>query len=249
MLLPGACSTWCGAGHLPRHGCSEAWLAGLRPHLERPGQLAVEATMLASLPALLVYDNDIHAELFEDQTLTGGDTKTGTDLQIGLAVAALSLGGVRLAGGDDGRDLEVAAESVAATGAVTALLKVAVQRERPQSETRASFPSGHTSISFASATFLARTLADQGDEWYWKLGYASLLPATWVGLSRVEGNRHFLADVVAGALIGVFATNTIYDAHYGAGSGQGIFGAPEGWSLEVAPAEGGGIAFGLSVRF
>lgn len=61
----------------------------------------------------------------------------------------------------------------------------------------ASFPSGHTAISFAFAwvMFLRR-------ERFWKV---ALMLAVLVGLSRLYLNVHFPSDVVVGAIFGMIA--------------------------------------------
>jgi membrane-associated phospholipid phosphatase len=57
-----------------------------------------------------------------------------------------------------------------------------------------SFPSGHTSMSFAIATIQADLHPDQAPYWYGA--------ATLVGISRVKLKRHHIGDVVAGAALG-----------------------------------------------
>ena len=81
---------------------------------------------------------------------------------------------------------------------VTHSIKAVVKRTRPDGSTQNSFPSGHTSVSFASATVLQR-------EFGWKVGLPAYAMATYIGMSRVEGKRHFASDVLFGAAIGVMA--------------------------------------------
>ena len=120
-------------------------------------------------------------------------------VQVGGSVATYTIG--RLAGKPDvadvGRDL-IRAQLVA--GGVTRLLKHAVRRERPagSESSRTSFPSGHTSSTFASATVLGRRLG-------WKVGVPAFGLASYVAASRVVDNSHFLSDVMFGAAIGVTA--------------------------------------------
>ncbi len=71
-----------------------------------------------------------------------------------------------------------------------------VQRERPNGN-RLSFPSGHTSSSFATATALAYSYGP-------KVGIPALLVATFVGASRVSDGAHWLSDVVGGAALGIY---------------------------------------------
>lgn len=59
-----------------------------------------------------------------------------------------------------------------------------------------SFPSGHTSASFSTATSLSIAYP----KWY--VIAPSFLWATWVGYSRMELGVHYPSDVLAGALLG-----------------------------------------------
>ncbi|HVC20441.1 MAG TPA: phosphatase PAP2 family protein [Vicinamibacterales bacterium] len=86
-------------------------------------------------------------------------------------------------------------------GLVTDALKIAVRRTRPNGANY-SFPSGHTSVTFASATVLARAYG-------WKVGLPAFLAATYVGASRIESRHHYLSDVVFGAAIGIAGGRTI----------------------------------------
>ena len=85
--------------------------------------------------------------------------------------------------------------------AITQGLKFATQRERPDHHDKHSFPSGHASATFASATVLQRHLG-------WKAALPTYTVASYVALSRLHENRHFLSDVVFGAALGVAAGRT-----------------------------------------
>lgn len=77
-----------------------------------------------------------------------------------------------------------------------------VRRERPETENlsvfeggKASFPSGHVAGGFATATVL--------NEFYGpKIGIPAYLFAGFVGLARLEDNKHYASDVVGGAVVG-----------------------------------------------
>ena len=58
-----------------------------------------------------------------------------------------------------------------------------------------SFPSGHTSASFAAATVLVRS--------GWKAAPVAVLVAVLIAFSRLYLNVHFPTDVLAGVLTGV----------------------------------------------
>ncbi len=72
-----------------------------------------------------------------------------------------------------------------------------VQRERPSKRNKLSFPSGHTSSSFATATSLAYSYG-------YKAGIPAYIAASFVGVSRINENIHWLSDVVAGAALGIY---------------------------------------------
>ena len=108
-----------------------------------------------------------------------------------LVVAAL---GIPAAQGDWKGDVQ-AIGSVGAAFLATQALKRTFPEERPDSSDRHSFPSGHSSVSFAAAATLQ-------NRYGWKVGLPAQLVAGFVGLSRVEARKHHWYDVVVGAGIG-----------------------------------------------
>jgi membrane-associated phospholipid phosphatase len=84
----------------------------------------------------------------------------------------------------------------------TGLRKVAVGRERPNEQDNKSFPSGHASNSFALAAVAER-------HYGWKVGVPAYLVAGLVGASRLEQDKHYLSDVVAGAALGCIVGRTV----------------------------------------
>lgn len=90
---------------------------------------------------------------------------------------------------------------------VTSVVKMAVRRPRPYQSYSAelfclqpvrdpSFPSGHTSLCFATAT----TLSLMYPKWY--VAVPAYLWAAGVGYSRLYVGAHYPTDVVAGAIVG-----------------------------------------------
>jgi hypothetical protein len=95
------------------------------------------------------------------------------------------------------KSLHRAGYMVRATGysaILSTILKLSVKEKRP-SGGKYSFPSGHTTTAFAFATVIACE-----HEWYF--GIPALGLATFVGLSRMNDNKHYFHDVLAGATIG-----------------------------------------------
>ncbi|MDP6456972.1 MAG: phosphatase PAP2 family protein [Candidatus Marinimicrobia bacterium] len=115
----------------------------------------------------------------------------------GWAYPALLLGvGLESMGRDDAAArVKYAFTSLAVTGLSTDLIKRASARHRPDGSDARSFPSGHTSGSFAVAAVV--------DELYghW-LGYPAYVVAALVGAHRIHADKHWLTDVIAGAALG-----------------------------------------------
>lgn len=108
-----------------------------------------------------------------------------------LVAAAL---GVPLVQGDGDGALQ-AAGSVAAASVITYGLKETFPERRPDGSDRKSFPSGHTSVAFASAATLHNRHG-------WKAGVPAQIAAAFVGFARVKADKHHWYDVVVGAAIG-----------------------------------------------
>lgn len=108
-----------------------------------------------------------------------------------LVAFALGLPAVR----GDGKGALQAGGSIAAAAAVTTGLKHAFPELRPDRSDRLSFPSGHTSVSFAAA-------ASVQQRYGWKLGLPATVAAGFVGLARVEARKHHWYDVAVGAGVG-----------------------------------------------
>jgi membrane-associated phospholipid phosphatase len=73
-----------------------------------------------------------------------------------------------------------------------------------EAEARRSWPSGHTTLAFASAVFLASVYGDyhpDSTSRYYVWGGA-LLTAAAVGFMRFEAGAHFPTDILSGALLG-----------------------------------------------
>jgi membrane-associated phospholipid phosphatase len=132
--------------------------------------------------------------------LDAGETLGGARVQLAGALATFAVGHVT---GNAkvtavGADL-VRANIVAQT--LTGAVKMSVRRGRPDG-TQFSFPSGHTSVSFASATVLQRHFG-------WKAGVPAYAFASYVAASRIHDKRHFLSDVAFGAAVGIVSGWTV----------------------------------------
>jgi membrane-associated phospholipid phosphatase len=141
----------------------------------------------------------INSELFDkpalDRLFEPGDVGGGTPAQLGLAVTTFTI--AKIAKNQPAADLGAAlVRAQLLTTAITAGLKMGVRRERPDQSSRRSFPSGHTSGTFATATILHRQFG-------WKAGVPAFMFSGLVATSRLNENKHYLSDVVFGAAIGI----------------------------------------------
>ena len=96
---------------------------------------------------------------------------------------------------DDQKGTLQFAKTLATTALSTYALKLIINKERPNGESLNSFPSGHTSIAFASAGFMQKRYG-------WKVGIPAYALAGYVGYSRIKANKHDGWDVLAGAILG-----------------------------------------------
>lgn len=110
----------------------------------------------------------------------------------------------------------LALESFALASLVTRVPKLLAGRQRPDNWQGygpyqfegpfhgVSFPSGHTTASFAVASVIATQYRDH--KWIPITAYSV---ATLAGLSRVYDNRHWVSDVFMGAVIGTTVGNLV----------------------------------------
>ena len=198
---------------------------------KRLDSTGAEATPLLHLPTR--FPEDPNSELWFnegtalDHAFEPGEVVGSSLIQIGGAFATYGIGswigkpGVA----ELGRDL-VRVQLL--TQGITQLVKHTARRTRPDGSSRSSFPSGHASGTFASATVLQR-------HYGWKVGIPAFGVASYVAASRLAENKHFLSDVVFGATIGLTAGRTVT---FGRGSTR----------FELSPmAAQGGVGVQVSV--
>lgn len=125
-------------------------------------------------------------------TRTQKSVARSTDIAV-IALPAAALVGVLAQ--KDWKGLIQGVETAGATAAATLILKYAVKERRPDGSNMHSFPSGHSSISFATAAFLQRRYG-------WKVGAPAYAVAAYVGWGRIFAKKHHIWDVVAGGAIG-----------------------------------------------
>jgi membrane-associated phospholipid phosphatase len=160
---------------------------------------------LAAAGLVHLADEDIREALADPPeatttALSGGDRYGNLTVQLPLAVGwwAIShaLGSDRHA--DAGRDLLRAQINAMSW---TYAIKFAVNRERPNGDDR-SFPSGHSSATFATAMVLQQ-------HYGWKVGVPFFIGATYTSISRISDDKHWASDVVFGAAVGMASARTV----------------------------------------
>ena len=167
--------------------------------------------------ALLVHpwDDEINSELQESDTLrkmlTPGKYLGHAAVQAGAAVGVYLVGRFAMEpepGTHTNKWSHLGFDLLRAqilTQAFTYGIKVTVRRDRPTGECCA-FPSGHASMTFATATVIERHFGYRGS---WPM----FLIAGYVSASRLTDNRHFLSDVLFGSALGIASGWTVVGRH------------------------------------
>lgn len=96
---------------------------------------------------------------------------------------------------EDWQGFRQSAYSLGTAALITQLGKTTIHKERPDHSDNKSFPSGHASLAFASATNL---YIRNG----WEYGVPAYALAALTGGARVGAKKHFWIDVIAGAAVG-----------------------------------------------
>lgn len=139
-----------------------------------------------SLPSLFAQDDKIEISGSRKAVRTSTDV-----VVIAMPVATL---GIAIAK-QDWKGIGIGAAECAGTLAVTYGLKYLVKKKRPDRSDNHSFPSGHSSLAFADASFVMRRYG-------WKFGVPMYALAGYVAWGRTYAKKHDFWDVAAGAAIG-----------------------------------------------
>lgn len=175
------------------------------------------------------YDQDVRVDYGDNRRMPRSLSATGSILGnggLGLATA------VSLLVWDQPEGLKLS-RAILFTAASHITIATIVNRERPNNGPR-SFPSGHTSTSFA----LAGSLAYSYGAW---VGVPALAIASFVGASRIADNAHWLSDTIAAAGLGLFWARASAQADLKKGSLT-----PQGFTPAIIP---GGLVMNWSHEF
>jgi membrane-associated phospholipid phosphatase len=99
-------------------------------------------------------------------------------------------------------------EATAISEGIVQIAKQSIRRDRPMQKSGVlpssgySMPSGHASLTFATATVLQQHLG-------YKAGLPTYLIASYVAMSRLHDNVHYASDVVIGAATGIIIGRTV----------------------------------------
>lgn len=154
-------------------------------------------TLLIAILACMWAPSYSHAEEIDFRpTRVQKGVRTSTDvIAVALPTTALAVTLIER----DWEGLKEGALSAAITAGVTLGLKYLVKEQRPDFSNRHSFPSGHSAVTFASATYIGRRYG-----WKWSIPAYAL--STYTAWGRVYGRKHHWWDVAAGAAIGAAST-------------------------------------------
>ncbi|MFI8603455.1 phosphatase PAP2 family protein [Cellulophaga baltica] len=100
--------------------------------------------------------------------------------------------------------------SMILTDVFTRALKKNIYKLRPDGSNENAFPSGHTSITFASGAVVYEEYKDTSA----LLAYSGYGFATLTGGLRLANNKHWVSDVLAGAGLGILVTKLVYHFDY-----------------------------------
>ncbi|MCO4755539.1 MAG: phosphatase PAP2 family protein [Bacteriovoracaceae bacterium] len=182
---------------------SWAWNDQLKPTIDASwssdGKLILGTTagltILANAYDKNIYDHNERKEnlLFSDQTAKDLGVAGSGMLGIGIAVGQLIW---------DQKEGLAHARAIFLTSVSHVTLAFLFQRGRPGNRDdflpfKSSFPSGHASSAFATATSLHLSYGLD-------VGIPAYLVASSISLARVSENTHWLSDAVAGTGLGIF---------------------------------------------
>lgn len=148
------------------------------------------------------FDGQMHDAWIHHQKMSADVSRVGDIYGQGIPAYALIATQVMV----DKNNGIPAAEGIIAGGIVAQASKYAIGRARPESNTKTSFPSGHTQVAFSVAMSTTESYGWVAGAPLWAIG-------VFTGLTRIADDAHFLSDVVAGAVVGILCGRAGYAHH------------------------------------
>ena len=168
-------------------------------HLLTPANGIIAGAAGAGSLAVHPKDDEIAADVFAP---TGGRHdffRAGATLGDGVEQGSFALGMYIIGrASHSARLTALGADLVDAqivSGVITQTIKAAAHRTRPNGGNH-SFPSGHTSATFATASVIQQ-------HYGWKAGAPLYALGAYVSVSRMVDNKHWASDVIFGTAIGI----------------------------------------------
>ena len=191
----------------------------------------------AAVTAAAIHGDDRVTGFFENTSRWQGfddlGRQVGKSQLLGPAIGLSFLASRATENADFQRFTYSLAQGFIVTNALTGGVKVITNRERPDQASHTSFPSGHTSNSFMWATVTSQ-------HYGWKVGVSAYALASYVGVSRLKSRKHYLTDVLAGAVVGYIVGRTVTRDRRSQDDRR------LQWGVTVPP--GGGAALSLAIR-
>lgn len=173
---------------------------------------SIGPTLLIGYGISIIDDNGLfyssHDAYYDIQKkLSGFHTNTDDYLMFAPAATVFGLNAVGIKGKNSMLDASLIYLLACSFRSITTLgTKGITQKLRPDSSDYMSFPSGHTSFAFVSATFLFEEYRSKS---IW-IGVAGYSMAITTGALRMLNNRHWMSDVFVGAGFGILSTELAY---------------------------------------
>jgi len=136
-----------------------------------------------------------------------------------FGVSALGALGNGIKTGDYGESFRYWAMANLGTIGVTYALKYGIGRLRPNEKDHKSYPSGHTSVAFATATMYQMWYGPAG-------GIPAYAFAAITAFQRLDDDQHWFSDVVMGAAIGIAIPYMFYKGEERAKCDRGLIVPP-----------------------
>jgi membrane-associated phospholipid phosphatase len=205
-------------------GAQQTDTAPPKPPLYTKADAWLAAGFLVGVAVAMPFDEKVAAWSQSSSVQSSSNTSLSKVFNTygGEGVIILSVGtyGVaRIAGSRKFSELGLrATESIILSGAITAIAKSIIGRQRPYvdiddshyyvfgkgfgNNDYQSMPSGHTTSAFAFAASVTDETAHLWPKQTWWVATLTYGGATMVGVARIYSNAHWTSDVVAGAFVG-----------------------------------------------